>query len=52
MALPNSQTTRGLARLGADCANIDISNSHVTSSKLRSESQIPDKVEEILLLPM
>ena len=33
MAQPNSQTTKELARLGADFASINILNSHVTHSK-------------------
>ena len=52
MALPDSQTTRELARLGADFAMINISNSHITCSKLRNESQIHGKTERSLLLPV
>ena len=52
MALPNSQTSREMARLGSDFASIDISNSHITHSKSMSESQLPDKKEKSSLLPM
>ena len=36
MAQPNSQTTRELAKLGANFASIDISNSHIAHSKLKN----------------
>ena len=41
-----------LARLGADFAGIDISNSHVSHSQAIRESQIPDKTAVSLLLPL
>ena len=46
------ETQREFARLGSDLASIDFSNGHVTCSKLRIESQIPDKTEGSLLLPI
>ena len=52
MALPNSPTARDLARLEADFASTDISNSHVTCSQAREESQIPDKTEGSLIMPL
>ena len=51
MTLPNSQTTRELVRLGADFVSINTSNSHITQSQA-AESQIPDKTEGSLLLPL
>ena len=50
--LPNSRTAREFARLEANFAGINIGNSHVTHSLARRESQIPDKMEGILLFPL
>ena len=52
MALSNSRATRELAGLGACFASVDISNSHITHSEARRESQIPDKPEGSLILPL
>ena len=52
MAIPYSRTTREVARLGADFASINISNSYLTHSQVRRESQINDKSEGSLLLPL
>ena len=45
-------TARDLARLAGDFANINIGNRNVTHSKVRRESQMPDKTEGSLLLPL
>ena len=52
MDLQNSRTARELARLGASFANINNRNRHVTHSQVRSKSQMPDKTEGNLLLPL
>ena len=41
-----------MARLAADFASIEISNSHVICSKSTNESKIPCKTEGSLLLPI
>ena len=43
---------RELARLGVDFASIDIGNSLATHSQAKRESQILDKIEGCLLLPL
>ena len=43
---------RELSILGADFASINIGNSHGTQNEARRESQIPDKTEGSLLLPL
>ena len=52
MAQLNSLTTRELAKLGADFASVNITNSHVTCSKCRNASQTPDQTEWSWLLPL
>ena len=52
MDQPNSRNATELARLGANFASINIGNSNVSHSQRRRESQIPDKTEGSLLLPL
>ena len=51
MALPNSHIKKELERLGAYFVSIDVNNSHITYSKSKITSQIPDQAEGSLLLP-
>ena len=52
MAQPNSQTTRELAKLEDNVANIKINNSHITCSKSENASQTSNQTEGGLLLPV
>ena len=45
MEMPNSRTAKKLARVGADFASINITDSHVTLRQAGRELQICDKTE-------